>query len=189
MTHHRPGWQQTHIRLAAGSSSRRDHSKYAAAQVASLILGGNFSSRINIALRERYGLAYRTLVSLSDHLEEDVLIVEADVNSSSTAEGMSHLTRLMEEFASTGATGRELAAAVGYVLGRYALSLGSQSGRAACLLSYLTAGIPLSGIEEIPERIAGLALSDVQEAAALHHPDRMSGVVCGDATELPDVWL
>ncbi|MFE7271152.1 M16 family metallopeptidase [Streptomyces sp. NPDC057623] len=189
VTHHRPGWQQSHIRLAAESISRTNRSGFAAAQIASLILGGAFSSRINAVLREEHGLAYRALASVTDHLDDDVLVIEADVSSSGTAEAMSHLARLLEEFAAAGPTDREREAAIGYITGKHALSLGSQGGRAACVLSYLTSGIPASGIADILERIARLTHAEVRAAAALYGPDRMSGVVCGNATELPDRWF
>lgn len=188
VTHACADWQQTQIRLAAPSFPRHDHALFAAAQAASLILGGSFSSRINTALRERHGLAYRTLASVNDHLDADVVIVEADVNSASAAKAMSQLTRQMEEFATTGPTGQELDEAIGFITGKYSLSLGSQGGIATCVLSYLTLGLPLSGIVDIPEHIAALTLPDVGEAAALFHPARMSGLVCGDAAHLPDAW-
>ncbi|MEU2856458.1 M16 family metallopeptidase [Streptomyces syringium] len=188
VTHVREGWQQTHLRLAAPSRPRHDHALFAAAQAASLILGGSFSSRINTALRERHGLAYRTLASINDHLDSDVLIVEADVNAVSAAEAMTELTRQMTEFATSGPTGHELDEAIGFITGKYALSLDSQGGIATCVLSYLTLGLPLSGIADIPARVAALTLTDVREAAALFHPEHMSGVVCGDATHLPTEW-
>lgn len=188
VNHARPGWQQSHIRLAAASMPRHDFDAFAAALVASLILGGNFSSRINTVLREQQGLAYYTFVALADHLDRDVLVVAADVKPSAAPEAVASLLRIFEEFAATGPTEEELAAAVGYTTGTYTLSLGSQSSRASCVMSYLTTGVPVSGIVEIPERIAGLRPADVRAAAQLYRPDRLSGVLCGDPAGLPGEW-
>lgn len=188
VTHHRP-WHQSHIRLAAQSTLRGDRDGIAAALASSLILGGNFSSRIMTVLREQHGLAYRAAATLTDHLDGDILVVEADVAAPAVTEAMSHLTRLLEEFATEGPTEQELAAAAGYTNGAHQLALGSQRSRASCLLSYLTTGNPLSDIADIPAMIAELTPSDVRKTATLYHPDRMSGVICGDTTQRPGEGL
>jgi zinc protease len=184
VTHHRP-WRQSHIRLAAPSAPRDDREGFAAALASSLILGGTFSSRIMTVLREQHGLAYRTSAALNDHRGAGILVVEADVAAPAATAAMSHLTRLLEEFATEGPTEQELAAAAGYTSGAHQLALGSQSTRASCLLSYLTAGNPLSDITDIPAMIAELTPSDVRKTAALYHPDQMSGVICGDTRQQP----
>ncbi len=184
VTHHRP-WRQSHIRLAARSAARDDREGFAAALASSLILGGNLSSRIMTVLREQHGLAYRASAALNDHPGANILVVEADVAAPAVTAAMSHLTRLLEEFATEGPTEQELAAAAGYTNGAHQLALGSQSTRASCLLSYLTAGNPLSDIADIPAMVAELTPSDVRKTAVLYHPDRMSGVICGDTTQQP----
>ncbi|MET9833419.1 insulinase family protein [Streptomyces sp. NPDC006385] len=176
--HARPGWQQTLIRLAAPSSSRQDIDALPAALAAALILGGNFSSKVMTVLREQLGLAYRATAQITGIWDSDMLVIEADVAPATVDQAMSQLGKLLEEFATTGPTERELAAAVGYSHGAYNLALGSQSSRASCLLSYLTNGQPLSRISEIPARTAELTCRDVRQAAALFHPRNMSGVIC-----------
>jgi len=180
-THELPDWSQTHIRLAAPSPARGDLARFAAAQIAAHILGGSFASRITTVLREEHGLAYRALASLTDHLDQDLFIIEADVNGDFAGAALTHLRRILDDFATHGPTERELSDAISHVSGKYALNLGSQSGRAACALSYLTAGIPLAGITGLLTHMNGLSRADVRAAAAPYRSDRLSGVLCGAA--------
>ncbi|MBM7167705.1 insulinase family protein [Streptomyces sp. G44] len=175
----RPEWRQSHIRLAAASPTRQDQRAFAAAQIASLVLGGSLSSRITTTLREEKGLAYRASASLTDHLDQDLLVIEADVDPVGSREAMTLLSKLLADFATEGPTEHELATAVTYIAGKYALNLGSQGGRAACVLSYLTAGIPLAGISGLIEDMKALTREDVRSAAAFYHPDQVSGLICG----------
>ncbi|MFJ4188915.1 M16 family metallopeptidase [Kitasatospora sp. NPDC089509] len=175
-----PGLPQSHLRLAGTSPSRRDLADFAAGQVAALVLGGAFSARINRVLREERGLAYRTTALVTDHLDGDVLVVEADVRPSATAEATDTLLRILADFADHGPTEAELRAAVGNITGKYALNVGAQSTRAALMLSFLTLGIPLDAIARFPAHVAALSREDVHRAAALHHPDRLTGIVRTD---------
>ncbi|NEC84715.1 pitrilysin family protein [Streptomyces sp. SID12501] len=183
---HRPGWSQTHLRLAAPCSTRQDLPRFAAAQVASLLLGGNFSSRINTDLRERHGLAYRTSAALTDHLDSDVIVIEADVAPNNAAGAWHRLNNVLEDFAENGPTGEELRTAVRHTVGKYTLGLGEQTTRAACLMSYLTSGLGPSGVTDIPRAIAALTQDDVRDIAHRWHPTRMHSLLCGDLTADPD---
>ncbi|MFJ4842527.1 M16 family metallopeptidase [Streptomyces sp. NPDC088746] len=184
---HRPGWSQTHLRYAAPCTTRQDLPRFAAAQVASLLLGGNFSSRINTELRERHGLAYRTSAALTDHLDSDVIVVEADVSPGNAARARRHLDAVLEDFAENGPTDDELRTAVRHTVGKYTLGLGEQTTRAACLMSYLTSGLGPSGVTGIPQAIAALTRDDVRDIAHRWHPTGMHRLLCGDLTADPGI--
>jgi zinc protease len=186
---HLPAWAQTQIRLAAPTAAPDDLDGYAAALVASLVLAGNFASRVNMVLREDLGLAYRTNSALADVLGQNFLVLEADVNPAGTAAAMRRLLGIFEDFAAAGPTGAELDAAIGYTNGKYALTLSSQAGRASCLLSYLIAGVELSGIVEVPARITATTPAAVQSAAGRFAPPLLRGAVCGDTGALPRSWF
>ncbi|WP_431954622.1 M16 family metallopeptidase [Actinacidiphila sp. bgisy167] len=182
---HRPGWAQTHLRLAAPCTTRGDLPRFAAAQVASLLLGGNFSSRINTDLRERHGLAYRTSATLTDHLDSDVIVIEADVAPPHAFTAWHRLQQILTTFAQDGPTDQELQTAVRHTVGKYTLGLGEQTTRAACLMSYLTSGLGPAGVTEVPQAIAALSRADVTDIARLWHPSRMHGLLCGDLSADP----
>ncbi|MFE1057043.1 M16 family metallopeptidase [Streptomyces rochei] len=181
--HHRPGLAHTQIRLAAHTTSRRSPEQFAIDQIAAHILGGSFGSRINTVLREEEGLAYRTAASLADLLDNDLLFIEADVDNTHAVAAHAHLTRILDDFAQHGPTDHELRSAVGHVLGKYALNLGTQAGQAACILSYRTVGFPLSAMNNLLHHLPRLTRSDVQAAAAQFRSTLLTGVICGPAPE------
>ncbi|GAB7181538.1 hypothetical protein ATKI12_1369 [Kitasatospora sp. Ki12] len=184
-TRHRDGWPQAHIRLAAEASSRRELRSFAADQIAALILGGSFASRINTVLREERGLAYRTAASVGDHLDGDVFAIEADVGAGAVPEAMARLGEILDRFADDGPTAAELRDAVGHMTGKYVLNLGAQSSRAACLLSFLTLGMPLTDIADLPAHMASLTAEDVRRAASRMRLEHLRGVVCTDSAAVP----
>ncbi|MFB7620208.1 M16 family metallopeptidase [Kitasatospora sp. NPDC056181] len=188
VSRHRPGRQQTQIRLVAAAQPRTGIADFAANQVAGAVLGGSFASRINTVLREQHGLAYRCKAT-TDFIDQDVFVIEADVTTSRVPEAMRHLHRLTEEFATTGPTQDELDAAVGFINGAYALNLGSQLGRVALLNACSTQNLPGSALVDIPAATARLTVEDVRRAAAHCHPSRLAGVVVGDAEHFPAQWF
>jgi hypothetical protein len=177
--HEFEGWTQTHIRLAAQAPPISEPDHYAAASVARLVLGGNFSSRMNSIIREKYGLSYRTNASFVEHFDRMVFVAEADVDPNRTGEALDHLDNMLDDLAENGPTPGELRDAIGYTVGAYHLSLGSQSSRASCLMSCVTTGIPLTSVHDLPRRVMDVDRQSVADAARLFLPERRSGVICG----------
>lgn len=170
----------THIKLAARSLPITHPDAFVAASVASLVLGGNFSSRLNRTIRETEGIAYRAQSYLDDHYNEVLLVVDADVTNGCAGAAMKQISYLLDDLADHGPTAEELRSAVGYTLGSYILSLGSQHGRASCLLSYLTMGIGLDFLAQLPDRLDSLTTDDVRDVCQLYRPHLFAGVVVGN---------
>ncbi|MFF4011830.1 M16 family metallopeptidase [Streptomyces sp. NPDC001717] len=186
-TSHRPGQEQTQIRLVAPAPPREDITDFAAHQVAATVLGGSFASRINTVLRERHGLAYRCRAA-TDYVDADVVVIEVDVHTRHAARAMGLLMELTDEFSTAGPNEEEVRAAAGFITGAYTINSGSQSGRASLLTAAATQDLPPSALIDVPRAIAALTVADVAAAAAYYRPDRFGGVVCGDATGFPGRW-
>ncbi|MFJ8871355.1 M16 family metallopeptidase [Streptomyces sp. NPDC102473] len=184
---HRPGQDQTQIRLVAPAAPRRSVADFAAHQAAVTVLGGSFSSRINTVLRERHGLAYRCRAT-TDYVEQDFVVIETDVHTRHAEQAMRLLMELTDEFSATGPSEDELRAACGFITGAYAINTGSQSGRASLLTAAITQNLPPSALTAVPHALARLTVADVRAAAAHYRPDRFSGAVCGDAGHFPSQW-
>lgn len=169
----------SHLRLAAESLPIGDPGAFTTASLASLVLGGNFSSRLNTALRETAGIAYRTSSHLNDHHDRVVLVVEADVSLGSEGLALEQVSAILEDLAERGPTDEELRAAVGYTLGTHELGLGTQHGRASCLLSYLTTGQGLAALGALPRVLGEVRRTEVSEVCRLFHPIQFAGVLSG----------
>ncbi|MFE9703330.1 M16 family metallopeptidase [Streptomyces sp. NPDC005930] len=184
---HRPGQDQTQIRLIAPGPPRTGVADFAAHQAAATVLGGSFSSRINTVLREQHGLAYRCRAG-TDYAGRDFTVIEADVHTRHAGQAVRLLMDLTEEFSATGPTEEELRAAGGFLTGAYTINTGSQSGRASLLTAALTQDLPPSALTDVPRALAALTVADVRAAARRCRPALLSGVVCGDATDHPVQW-
>lgn len=179
----RAGLPTSHIRLAAESLPLTDEWAFTTASVAALMLGGNFSSLLNELLRESHGLAYRTMATLNDHADRVMLVVEADVSTEHTNTALDLMSDLFADLGRRGPDQDRLHAAVGYTIGNHELALGSQRGRAACLLSYLTTGLGLERIEQTPERLSRITQDEVRAVFRLFAPDRWWGTIIGSGAE------
>ncbi|TDT23069.1 putative Zn-dependent peptidase [Streptomyces sp. BK208] len=184
---HRPGQDQTQIRLIAPGPPRTSVADFAAHQAAATVLGGSFSSRINTVLREQHGLAYRCRAG-TDYAGRDFTVIEADVHTRHAGQAVRLLMDLTGKFAATGPTEEELRAARGFLTGAYTINTGSQSGRASLLTAALTQDLPPSALTDVPRALAALTAADVRAAAGRYRPALLSGVVCGDATDHPGQW-
>ncbi|MEV6312565.1 insulinase family protein [Streptomyces sp. NPDC051840] len=184
---HRPGQEQTQIRLVAPAAPRGSVADFAAHQAAVTVLGGSFSSRINTVLRERHGLAYRCRAA-TDYVDQDFVVIETDVHTRHAGQAMDLLMELIEEFSAKGPDEDELRAACGFITGAYAINTGSQSGRASLLTAAITQDLPASALTDVPRALGRLTVADVRAAASHYRPDRFSGAVCGDAGEFPGRW-
>lgn len=170
----------TQLRLAADSLPVGHPDAFVTAALGALILGGNFSSLLNEVVREREGIAYRTSAYLGDHENRVMLTIEADVTVGRTGDALRHIADLLDRVAQDGPDVQRLQSAIGYTVGSYELSLGSQQGRAACLLSYLTMGIGVEHIASLPDRLRSVGATDVRDLCrALFTPRSFWGVLQG----------
>ncbi|HEX2902523.1 MAG TPA: insulinase family protein [Jatrophihabitans sp.] len=178
----KPGSRTTQIRLVAESLPPAHPEAFTTAVVANVILGGNFSSRLNRQVRERDGLAYRVTSTLIDQYARTMLLLELDVAHGATAAALSVVGDNLAELAAQGPTGPELDAAVGFILGSYEQSIGSQAGLGGCLLSYVTTGVGLNLLGDLAPLLRCLTTEDVRQIFANLTPARHWGVVAGGDT-------
>ncbi|MGU3437411.1 M16 family metallopeptidase [Actinomycetes bacterium M1A6_2h] len=177
--HNRPELPSNHVRLVAPSLPTSHPDAFTSASLASLVLGGNFSSRLNTIVRETAGLAYRTMSMLTDHGNDVVLCVEADVAVGKCGKAMELISSMLLDLASEGPTDQELVDAVGFTVGSHELALGSQYGRASCLVSYLTMGLGVDAIARIPDALAAVTHQDVHDMFRTFTPQSFWGVLAG----------
>lgn len=163
--HLRTGWSVTHLRYAY-NGLHRSHPLFPATLVATAALG-YFSGRINVRVRERLGLAYRTDASPGQYFDHDMVFVEADVAPGHADTADTEITSIVDAFADRGIEDDELDAVISFITGQYALALSSQAGLASAVLSYATSGIGIPQISGLPRAISRITASQVRDAAQL----------------------
>ncbi|SHN32929.1 M16 family metallopeptidase [Cryptosporangium aurantiacum] len=178
---HRPGSVQSSLRLALPALPRA-HADYAAFQLANLVFGGYFSSRLVENIREDKGYTYSPHSSVDHSAAGSVTLVSADVATEVTAPALLEIEYELGRIATLPPTAEELEQARQYAIGTLALSVSSQAGLAGMLIALAGTGLDLNWLAEHPIRLAKVTLEEVAAAAAGYlAPSGGVTVVLGDA--------
>ena len=149
------------------------------------ILGGKFTSRINLNLRERHGFTYGASSRFADRLGPGPFVVSAAVATDSagraTEETVRELVRIREE----PVTNEELEDAKSWLLGVFPYTLQTFQGIAGRLEALAIHNLPLDHFRTLPGRLAAVTREDVQTAAQDHlFPDRLDVIAVGPFEQL-----
>lgn len=182
----RPGAVQTNIRLG-GAALRRTDPGYAALQLANIVYGGYFSSRLVANIRERRGYTYSPHSLVEHPLAGSRLVVQADVATAVTAPALLEIRYELGRIATTRVEDGELDDARQYAVGTLALSTATSAGIASTLSQLVAAGLGVDYLREHPRALAAVHAGDVLDAARSHlAPARFATVLLGDAAVIRD---
>ena len=182
----RPGAAQSNIRIAGPALTRRD-AGLPALQLANMIFGGYFSSRLVENIRERKGYTYSPRSWIDHLLLGSVLNITADVGTEVTAPALLETRYELGRMATLPVEAEELDAARRYLIGTTALSTQTQSGLAEYLLALSLAGVGLDYLRDLPKRLEKVTVDDVRDAAAQFlAPASLPTVILGDAKAIRD---
>ncbi|MFC4335481.1 M16 family metallopeptidase [Salininema proteolyticum] len=177
---HRDNSVQSAIRVAAPAVGRT-HPDNAAQQLANLVYGGYFSSRLVANLREEKGYGYSPRSSVHHRPAGSVQVSYVDVANDVTAPALEETYRELDGLTANPPTRDELDQARNYALGSLRLALASQGGLAGYATTLAADGLPLSWIGEHAENLQRVTVDDVVRVAG----ERLSSaqsvtVVLGD---------
>ncbi|MFD7833911.1 M16 family metallopeptidase [Streptomyces sp. NPDC059761] len=159
-----PGVPQTLIRLG-GHVPGRVHPDYPALQVAVLMLGGYFGSRLTAVLREREGLSYAPRAVLDPLGGSAAFTLEADVRSDGAARALVLIDEELERLAAGAFAPAELLGAQNFTVGSMAMACSSRSGLASVFAGTLVSGLSPQWLGGYEERVRALSAADVARAA------------------------
>ena len=180
----RSGSVQSSIRVG-GAALPRDHPDYPALQLANLVFGGYFSSRLVENIREDKGYTYGPHSRIDHGAAGSVLVVDADVATAVTAPALLEIGYELGRMATQPVTEAELADVRQYAVGTLALSIATQAGLASTLTALAGVGLGLDWLREHPRRIAAVTRDETFAAAAEYlAPARLVTVVLGEAASV-----
>jgi zinc protease len=180
----RPGAVQSQLRLSAAAVARTDE-RYPALQLANLVLGGFFSSRLVENIREDKGYTYSASSYLEFNPSGATLLVETDVATAVTAPALLETRYELARLAVVPPTEAEIESARRYAIGSLLISLDSQPGLAGTLAALAGVGLDAGWLRAHPERLEAVTSEQVAEAAAeFFTPTAFTGVVVGDASSV-----
>ena len=180
----RPGAAQTELRLGHPGVSRKNPD-YIPLIVLNALLGGKFTSRINLNLRERHGYTYGATSRFSARLGPGPFIVDAAVATESTgaaaAEVLFELRRIREELVRPS----ELEETVSYITGVFPYTFQTIGEFAKRLENLAVYGLPDDYYDRYLERIVSVTREELLEVARRNlHPDNIAIVAVGPAESL-----
>ncbi|CAL9629042.1 putative zinc protease [Actinosynnema sp. ALI-1.44] len=177
----RAGAVQSQIRLAGRGLVRTDP-RYPALQIANLVYGGFFSSRLVENIREDKGYTY----SARSHPEFTpggaTLLVDADTASEVTAAALLETRYELGRLALVPPTESEVDTARRYAIGSLLTATSSQGGLASFLVNLAGLGLDIEWFTGHPDRLAAVTVEQVAEVALeFFAPTAFTGVLVGDA--------
>lgn len=181
----KPGAQQSSI-SASVIAPRRVEGDNAARGVFSTAVGGSFTSRINMKLREEKGWAYGASAGVSGGRGSRVYSARASVQSDKTAESMAEIAALLK----SATTDRKLTAAeLADAKDNMTLGLSSDwsksSGVAGAVIDQLSYDLPDDYYAKYPQAIAGVTLDAAHAAGAeLLAGKALTWIVAGDLSKI-----
>jgi predicted Zn-dependent peptidase len=175
----KPGAPQSQIRIGTVGVPRSTPD-YFPLQIANTILGGAFSSRLNMNLREKHGYSYGAASQFDMRADAGPFFATAGVQTDKTSESLKEffieLNGMLQPIPSD-----ELARAKNYVALRFPAGFETTGDISRRLEEMLVYRLPPDYFSTYVQQIASVTAADVQRVARRYIlPDRTAVVVVGD---------
>lgn len=180
----RPGSVQSEIRVGHLGVAK-GHPDEVALRVFNVILGGSFTSRLNLNLREKHGFTYGVRSGFAPRRGRGPFSVSTAVGTDVTAAALREVFHEVEKLVEQGPTPEEVDHAKQYMAGVFPLRLETNGRIAVRIAETLVYDLPDDYFETYRDRIRAIDFESVWEAGRRHvHPDQLCTVLVGDADQV-----
>jgi predicted Zn-dependent peptidase len=175
----KPGAPQSQIRIGTIGVARST-TDYFPIQVMNTILGGSFSSRLNLNLREKRGYTYGASSGFDMRLTPGPFSAQAGVQTDKTAESLTEFFNELNAILKP-VPAEELARAKNYVSLRFPSSFETTGDIARRLEESVVYKLPDDYYSRYVQNIEAITAADVQRVAQKYiQPERLAVIVVGD---------
>ncbi len=176
-----PGTGQASVNVMKPAIARDDPDYYPA-MVATTVLGGGYSARLNQEIRIKRGLSYGARASLSTARTTGSFRASAQTKNESAPEVLDLINAELTKLAATPAGADELKARKSVLVGDYGRDLATSGGLADILGNLALYGVSLDEIGRYTAKVEAVDAAQVQAfARRAFDPAQASVVVAGDA--------
>jgi len=148
---------------------------------ASRVLGGGFSSRINMNLREKHGWSYGAFSSYAPLKGTGSFYISSTVRTNVTDSALAESVREFKRLVAEPVPSSELSNAVANVVASFPSSVQSVQDLMSRLNNVVVYGLPLDYYSTYRERLAAVTTADVGRIGASHlRPDALTIIAVGD---------
>lgn len=165
----------------------RTHPDYFSITVMNAVMGGLFSSRINLNLREAHGYTYGASSAFDWRREAGPFVVGTAVASDVTVPAIQETLKEIDRMRTEPISESELSLATSYLEGVFPIRYETTAAIAAALATLTIYGLPADWYDTYRARISAVTVNDVLGAARAHvHPESLQIVIVGDAAAIHD---
>lgn len=181
---HRPGARQVGLRLG-GPAARPDDPAYPALDLANLVFGGYFSSRIVRNLREDKGFTYAISSRVDHAAAASTLRIGGEVRPDAAGASLAELLYEMGRLGATSPPADELEEARRFRIGTMTIGAHTQAGLADTVATVVARGLDVRYLRDHPAALEQVTAVDVSAAARRFlAPASMAVLAVGDAADL-----
>lgn len=161
----------------------RVHPDYFAALVMNMLLGGLFSSRINLNLREAHGYTYGASSFFDWRRQAGPFVVATAVRSDVTAAAAREVLTEIDRMRTEKVSAEELSLATSYLEGVFPIRYETTAAIARALSAMVVYGLPPDYFDTYRDRVRAVSAPDVLRAAReFLRPEELQLVAVGDPT-------
>ena len=176
----KPDARQSELRLGC-IWLPRNHPDYHASVVMNAVLGGLFSSRINLNLREKHGYTYGAFSHLEWRRQAGPFVVSTAVQSEVTAPAAREAIAEIEHIRVQPITEDELSLATSYLGGVFPIRYETTDAIAGALATLVRYGLPDDFYDTYRDHVRSVTTEDVLRVARAHlDPQALQMLVVGD---------
>jgi zinc protease len=180
----KPGSPQTTL-LTFGVGMERKSPDYPAVTVMNNMLGGLFSSRINMNLREEHGYTYGAFSFYWFNRGVGPFIAGAQVRQDVTAPATEQLFKELDGIHAKPLTDKELRIAKDSIIRSLPGNFESARSVNGQLEEIWVYGLPLDYYAKLPEQVEGVSSEDAQKTAEKYvHPGNVVVIAVGDKSKI-----
>lgn len=176
------GAAQSELRIGHAGLPR-SHPDYFPFSIMNAALGGVFSSRINLNLREKHGYTYGAHSIIDWRKSAGPFVVSTAVGTDVTADAAREVLGELERIREEELSADELSLVIDYLQGVFPIRYESTAAIAAALANLVTYELPDDYYDTYRDRVGAVTTADALRAAREHiRPEALRMVVVGDAS-------
>lgn len=179
------GSAQTELRIGHLSKPRNSED-YFAAKIMNAILGGQFSSRINLNLREKHGFTYGASSGFSHYKNSGYFVVSTSVKTGNTGDAVVEIFKELKGI-KTEISEKEISFAKSYLLKQFPAKFETYAQIARNFSSLVVYSLPVNYYEDYRSSIEKISMEEIAAAAGEYvHPENTFVLAVGDAAEIKE---
>lgn len=180
----RPGAVQSEIRLGHVGVSRSVE-EYFPLRILNGVLGGTFTSRLNLNLREKNGFTYGVRSHFQFRQGAGPFSISTAVSTDVTAAAVREAVNELETLVTDGPTEDEVSSVRDFLSGVFPLQMETTAQLSGQVVRLLVHELPMDYFETYRARIRSVTAEQAAEAGRKHlRPEALQIVVVGDAAKI-----